>query len=68
MAVYKVPIVIVETVEKTATAFVEAESAEEAERLALNHQFLHTTDEEFLDSINWEVKDVWREQITEDKD
>ena len=68
MTVYLVPIVIVETVEKTATAWVEAESREEAEKFALEYQLLQVSDEEFLDSINWEIKQVWSDQIREAQD
>ena len=68
MTVYLVPIVIVETVEKTAKAWVEAESREEAEKFALEYQLLQVSDEEFLDSINWEIKQVWSDQIREAQD
>ena len=68
MTVYLVPIVIVETVEKTATAWVEAESRAEAEKFALEYQLLQVSDEEFLDSINWEIKQVWSDQIREAQD
>ena len=67
MTVYLVPIVIVETVEKTATAWVEAENEEEAARLALEYQFLQVSDEEFLDSLNWEVREVWADKIKEEQ-
>ena len=66
MAVYLVPVVIIETVEKTAICRVEADNAVEAAALALDHEVIETSFEKVIECIEWKIVEVWADKIKEE--
>jgi len=66
MAIYLVPVFITETVEKTGIARVEADSVEQAEALAREHQALEIVSEKVLECLDWSISDVLTDEIKEE--
>lgn len=63
MALYRVPVTIIETVEKTGVVIVEAEDVREAAELALCNQIHDIEEEELVGIIKWDISEADNEHI-----